>query len=127
MDTPTWETWRELVKRDDRPIRTIARAELLRKLARGEPIKLVMALNAWAFRAKHIPGSLHFDTDEQVLSSLRKDDEIIVYCSAAACHASIALYHFLVDRGFTNVRRYEGGTLDWESAGLPMEGAWTAE
>ncbi len=41
-----------------RPIRTIGRVDLGQKLARHEPIKLVMALNGWAFRAKHIPGSL---------------------------------------------------------------------
>ena len=32
--------------------------------------------------------------------------------------------HFLVDRGFTNVRRYDGGISDWEAAGLPLEGEW---
>jgi rhodanese-related sulfurtransferase len=41
-----------------------------------------------------------------------------------ACHASVALYHFLVDQGFTNVRRYGGGISDWEAAGLPLEGEW---
>lgn len=109
---------------DERPIRTIGRDDLVQKLARHEPLKLVMALNAWAFRAKHIPGSLHFDTDEEVLASLNKDDEVIVYCSTVACHASIALYHFLVDHGFTNVRRYEGGIADWETGELPLEGEW---
>lgn len=108
----------------DRPVRTIDRAELSEKLARHEPIKLVMALNEWAFHAKHIPGSIHFNTQEEVLTNLRKDDDVVVYCSNVACHASIALYHFLVDNGFTHVRRYDGGIADWEAAGLPLEGAW---
>ncbi len=86
-----------------------------------------MALNGWAFRAKHIPDSLHFDTDEQVLSSLAKNDEVVVYCSTVACHASIALYHFLVDQGFTDMRRYDGGLADWEEGGLPVEGEWIGE
>jgi hypothetical protein len=64
----------------NRPIRTIDRAELSQKLARHEPIKLVMALNGWAF-----------------------------------------------DAGFTNVRRYDGGIADWETAGLPLEGEWIKE
>jgi rhodanese-related sulfurtransferase len=42
------------------------------------------------------------------------------------CHASIALYHALVDSGYENVRRYEGGLTDWEAAGLPLEGDWVA-
>src|SRR5689334_5966640 len=41
------------------PIRTINRDELRDKLARGDDFRLVMALNRWAFDAKHIPGSLH--------------------------------------------------------------------
>src|SRR5439155_27164215 len=44
------------------PIRTISRDELRAKLDRGDDFKLIMALNRWAFDAKHIPGSVHFDT-----------------------------------------------------------------
>jgi rhodanese-related sulfurtransferase len=109
---------------DERPVRTIGRDELREKLEGRAPIKLIMALNAWAFRAKHIPGSLHFDNEADMLANLRKDDEIIVYCSTLKCHSSIALYHFLVDQGFTNVRRYADGLSDWESAELPLEGEW---
>ena len=29
----------------------------------------------------------------------------------------------LVERGYTNVRRYEGGLSDWLAAGFPLEGA----
>jgi len=41
------------------PIRTIGRAELKAKLDRGGDFKLIMALNRWAFDAKHIPMRLH--------------------------------------------------------------------
>ena len=40
------------------PVATIDRHELKDKLDHKAPIKLVMALNRWAFDAKHIPGSL---------------------------------------------------------------------
>jgi hypothetical protein len=43
------------------PIRTIGRDELKARLERGDDFKLIMALNRWAFDAKHIPGSVHFD------------------------------------------------------------------
>ena len=104
------------------PVATIARDELKRKLDDGDPIKLVMALNSWAFDAKHIPGSLHFDDPEELYSALDKDNEIIVYCSNIDCLSSVALYRALVERGYSNVRRYAGGLLDWEGAGLPLEG-----
>ena len=105
------------------PIRTISREELKAKLDSGEDLKLVMALNRWAFDAKHIPGSLHFDTPEELYASVAPDDEVIVYCSNVDCLASVALYRDLVKRGYRNVRRYAGGLLDWEDAGLPLIGA----
>jgi hypothetical protein len=52
---------------------SISREELRDKLARREPFKLVMALNPWDFRAKHIPGSLHFDTPDQMFAALSPD------------------------------------------------------
>src|SRR5680860_1135617 len=41
------------------PIATIGREELKARLDRGELIKLIMALNRWAFDAKHIPCLLY--------------------------------------------------------------------
>jgi rhodanese-related sulfurtransferase len=104
------------------PVATIGREELKEKLDKGDPIKLVMALNRWAFDAKHIPGSLHFDNPDELYSAVVKDDEIIVYCSNVDCLSSVALYRALVERGYRNVRRYAGGLLDWEEAGLTLEG-----
>jgi rhodanese-related sulfurtransferase len=103
-------------------IRTISREELKAKIDRGDAFKLIMALNRWAFDAKHIPGSVHFDTPDELYTSVRPDDEIVVYCSHVDCLSSVALYRDLVRRGYSNVRRYSGGLLDWEDAGLPVEG-----
>ncbi len=104
-------------------VQTIGRDELEAMVDRNEPVKLIMALNRWAYDAKHIPGSLHFDTPDELYAALERDDEIIVYCSNVDCLASVALYHDLVERGYKNVRRYSGGLIDWEEAGLPLEGA----
>ena len=105
------------------PIRTISRDELKAKLDRRAPIKLVMALTRWAYDAKHIPGSLHFDSPQDLYAAVRPDDEVVVYCSNVDCLSSVALYRDLVRRGYPNVRRYAGGLLDWEEAGLPLEGS----
>lgn len=105
------------------PVATIGLEELKTKLDNGEPIKLVMALNRWAFEAKHIPGSLHFDDPDALYAALQEDDDIIVYCSNVDCLSSVALYRALVERGYSNVRRYAGGLLDWEEAGLTLEGS----
>jgi rhodanese-related sulfurtransferase len=108
------------------PILTIGRGELKAKLDRGEGVRLVMALNRWAYDAKHIPGSLHFDTPDALYAALRPDDEIIVYCSQNDCLSSVAVYRDLIARGYRNVRRYSGGLMDWEDAGFPLEGTFVA-
>jgi rhodanese-related sulfurtransferase len=121
-DGPTVDQPRPSAALGTEPIRTIARDELQAKLDRGDDFKLIMALNRWAFVAKHIPGSVHFDTPAELFAAVRPDDEVVVYCSHVDCLSSVALYRDLVRRGYRNVRRYAGGLLDWEDGGLPLEG-----
>jgi rhodanese-related sulfurtransferase len=104
------------------PIRTISRDELKAKLDRGDDFRLILALNRWAFDAKHIPGSLHFDSPAELYEAVKPDDEVVVYCSHVDCLSSVALYRDLVRRGYRNVRRYSGGLLEWEETGLPLQG-----
>jgi len=59
------------------------------------------------------------------LEALDENDEIVVYCSDVACVASKYAYLGLVEHGYTNVRRYEGGLCDWAEAGYPLEGSAT--
>ena len=101
---------------------TIDREELKEKIERGDEFKLVMALGELAYRAKHIPGSLHTSTPEALLEMLDKDDEIVVYCSNPSCIASVAVYKFLEGNGYEHVRRYAGGLEDWEAAGYTLIG-----
>ena len=106
-------------------IQTISRDELKAKLDAGQDFALVMTLGEWQFRAAHIPGSVNFPTLDHAWEALDEYDadyEIIVYCSDPACVASQLAYKALVERGHTNVRRYEGGLSDWMAAGLPLEG-----
>jgi rhodanese-related sulfurtransferase len=102
-------------------MRLIARNELWEKLKRGDEFKLVMTLPAFAFRAKHIPSSLHFETVEEAAAALDREDEIVVYCADVHCVASIYAYRLLERRGFKRVRRYAGGIAEWEEAGYPLE------
>ena len=36
------------------------------------------------------------------------------------------MYRDLVARGYQDVRRYSGGLMDWEDAGLQLEGTFVA-
>lgn len=101
----------------------VERDELKQKLDRGDDFKLVMAMSEWQFAAMHIPGSLCIDNPEKALELLVPADEIVVYCSNIACQASAYAYEQFKAAGFTNVRRYAGGIVDWSEAGFPIEGA----
>ena len=102
----------------------IERQQLEAKLAAGQPFKLVMAASDFGFHAKHIPGSIHFDLRHESYAGLAPDDDIVVYCSNEDCVASKLLIKRLIERGYTKVSHYAGGLIDWETAGLPLEGDW---
>ena len=95
-------------------------------------LKLLFVLGEWQYSTAHIPGSANLPcspdlyTSEETLKGLEPDDDIVVYCSNKTCWASIAVYHFLVSRGYRNVRRYAGGLEDWEHAGYPLDGEMAA-
>ena len=109
------------VQRVDYEIKTLEREELKAKLDRGDDFKLVMAMHEWGFRVAHIPGSLHYNTVDGAKQDLDLDDEIVVYCTDPACVASQFAYRWLIEAGYTNVRRYSGGVSDWAAAGYELE------
>jgi hypothetical protein len=51
-------------------MRTITREGLKKKLDGGEDFKLVNCLDEWMFRAKRIPGSIHFQSLKMALDAL---------------------------------------------------------
>ena len=98
----------------------ISGEELHQKLERREEFALVMTLSAFAYGVKHIPGSLHFETVDEALATLGRDEEIVVYCADVHCAASIYAYRLLERAGYRRVSRYAGGIADWEDAGYPL-------
>ena len=102
-------------------MKLISRDELREKLDRGDEFKLVMTLSAWAYHAKHIPTSIHVETLDEAFAVLDPQEEIVVYCADVYCAASIYAYHALKGRGYSRVRRYAGGIVDWEAAGYPLD------
>jgi rhodanese-related sulfurtransferase len=106
------------------PVPGIDREQLSARLGRGDPLHLVMAGSDWAFRTKHLPGSVQFKTPQQLLQLIKPDEEVVVYCSNVDCHSSLNAIKQLREHGYTNVSHYAGGIIDWEAAGLPIEGEW---
>jgi rhodanese-related sulfurtransferase len=103
-------------------MQTISREAVKTRLERGDPLKLVMVMPEWAYRAKHIPGSFACIKLEEALAVLNPDEEIIVYCSDPACMNSHYAYEILEQHGYRHLYHYAGGLLDWETAGYPLEG-----
>ena len=103
-------------------MKEMTRDELKVKLDRGDGFNLVMTLGEFAFRGKHIPGSLNLHQPEDLLAKLDPQQETVVYCSDRLCPSSIMAYHFLDSRGYQKLWRYSGGLSDWEQAGYPLEG-----
>lgn len=102
--------------------REITRDELKARLDNGDDFHLIMVLGDMAYRAKHIPGSENIADEKQIKDKYGPDSDIVVYCSSKYCSASAIAYRMLHDAGYKNLRRYVGGLLDWEEAGLPLEG-----
>jgi rhodanese-related sulfurtransferase len=103
-------------------VKLISREELKEKLDRGDKFKLVNALGEWAFNAKHIPGSINISKIEDARKILDPNDDIVIYCSNPSCIESIIGYQLLTNMGYSKIRRYAYGIVDWEQAGYPMEG-----
>ena len=105
-------------------VQLITREELKAKLDRGDDFKLVMVLEEWAYRLKHIPSSINIPIAFRPWgpSDLELEDEIVVYCSGEECFASKFAYTILKAQGYKNVWRYVGGIADWEDAGYPLGG-----
>jgi 3-mercaptopyruvate sulfurtransferase SseA len=103
-------------------MRLITREELRVELERGPGPRLVMTLSAFDYEVKHIPGSVWFDTVDDMLAKLDRAEEIVVYCGGVYCAESIRAYYRLEREGFS-VRRFAGGIPDWEDAGYPLSRA----
>ncbi|TPV96968.1 MAG: rhodanese-like domain-containing protein [Myxococcales bacterium FL481] len=112
-----------MLRRGGSVMNLIERDQLKQKLDRGDDFRLVMAMDEWAYRAKHIPGSIHIHDRSSAYEQLRVDDEIVVYCTGPDCVGSRIAYAQLEANGFTHVTRFAGGLAEWEAAGYPLEGA----
>ncbi len=81
------------------------------------------------YAAGHIPGALNvpLESSDQALADLAAryplGQPIVVYCEGGDCQTSTAAARLIHDRGFRDIRVYQGGWTDWASAGLPVEAA----
>ncbi|GAA4475138.1 rhodanese-like domain-containing protein [Rhodococcus olei] len=108
----------------------ITRDELAAALP-DHSVVLLDTLPAEHYDRAHIRGALNLveaDVESmapQVLPD--RDAAIVTYCANISCRNSENVAGRLRALGYSNVRKYREGIADWESAGLPIDGAGTRE
>lgn len=75
----------------------------------------------WEYDEGHIPGVTLIPMNEvpNRLAEIPTDKEVIVTCRSG--NRSGQVVEFLRAQGFTNVHNMEGGILEWQAAGLPVD------
>ena len=86
-----------------------------------ENVFVIDVREQWEYDEGHIPGVTLIPMGEVAsrLSEIPTDKEVIVTCRSG--NRSGQVTDFLREQGFDNVHNMDGGILDWEAAGLPVE------
>ena len=75
----------------------------------------------------HVPGALNvppgtfMDEMKKRLSEVDKDETVVVYCSSSTCPMADQLAQSMQLMGYTDVRIFEPGFLEWRLTGAPVE------
>jgi rhodanese-related sulfurtransferase len=103
---------------------TITRNELHEAIAAGA-VTVVETLGPMYYESGHLPGAINIPHTQvaELAPALLPDRHapIVTYCSNLQCQNSSAAQAQLRSMGYTNVRKYAEGKVDWETAGLPLE------
>jgi len=100
-----------------------------------DEVREVLASGALAVDARlpekyaegHIPEAYSFPLAEfderiaQFAGQVEKNRALVVYCNGYGCPDSFELARRLLQRGYREVRVYEGGFPEWQDAGLKSE------
>jgi rhodanese-related sulfurtransferase len=78
------------------------------------------------FNEGHIKGAISIplrtlETNPTLVQGFAKDTLIVTYCSGERCALSIDLGERLASMGFTNVKVFFSGWLEWQKRDLPTE------
>jgi len=99
----------------------VTRAELLRRLKRGEDVVVLDVRPTEEFTAGHLPPAISIPLDElrRRLRELPRDKEVVAYCRGPYCAFAPKAVRILQQAGF-HARRLEDGLPEWKAAGLPV-------
>lgn len=92
--------------------------------AKKSGLVVVNVLDKELYDDCHIADSINIPLDEldQKMNTIRRDAEVVFYCSNYQCTGSGYAAEKFRAKGFENVSVYEGGMAEWYQAGLPIKG-----
>ena len=76
------------------------------------------------FAISHIPGSINIyenEIERMTVLCPEKESEIVLYCNGPYCHKSIRVAEQLIQKGYSNVKRFQQGLPVWRAFGNPAE------
>ncbi|GAB4330082.1 MAG: hypothetical protein OHK0038_04320 [Flammeovirgaceae bacterium] len=92
-------------------------------IAENQALQLVDVRTWEEYSTGHLTKSINMDFNKEnfkeMLSTLDKSKPIAVYCKAGG--RSEKAKRMLIEMGFKEVYNMEGGILEWQSQGLPLE------
>jgi rhodanese-related sulfurtransferase len=99
----------------------VTRAELLRRLKRGEDLVVLDVRPIEEYAAGHLPAAISIPLAElrRRLRELPRDKEVVAYCRGPYCAFAYKAVRVLQQAGF-HARRLEDGLPEWKAAGLPV-------
>src|SRR5437763_8021191 len=99
----------------------VTRAELLRRLKRGDDVVVLDVRPTEEFMAGHLPPAISIPLAElrRRLRELPRDKEVVAYCRGPCCPFAHKAVRILQQAGF-RARRLEDGLPEWKAAGLPV-------
>jgi rhodanese-related sulfurtransferase len=103
----------------------LSREELKKKMESGKDFLLVDVRPKERYEDGHLPKAFHLPLDEieeRAERELKKDQEIVLYCSSSRCRKSRKGAETLSRMGFRRIGVYLGGIRDWKAGGFPIEG-----
>lgn len=89
-----------------------------------QDLYVINVLDKAMYENCHIAGSIQLELEEveAFVKNLKKNTELVIYCSNYMCSASGQIAKKLKNLGFTQVWAYEGGVAEWYQMGLPVKG-----
>ncbi|MBN2092364.1 rhodanese-like domain-containing protein [candidate division KSB1 bacterium] len=101
------------------------------QLFQGQSSLFIDARDSKDYELGHLPGARNIpwlNPDEiSMPTNISKNQLIVIYCSDLGCEKSIEMAFYLYEKGFIQVRIFQGGWEEWKKAGYPREKGKTNE